>query len=640
MPLDNTHFLLIGLLVLAIIAILYIWNTNSGRINELDKELDNLKNLLKQSNQSLLQLTEENTKLLNKINSLTNNLDDANSVLTANAEKMSALQTEINGLQSQLNNYNLLVNNIKLLLGPVGNNLTTDTRQYTSVVAAIDSVLKDMQDQIKKLTNAINSNVDSNEQRNSMVSLLSTYGNSFVNIQNEIDRWKNETAVVRSNLNTVTAERNRLETDLNNMKKLVDTVNTSISNIVTSQSYNPGDTILIPTGQMLDVSNPNNPNIVALSRYVSVTRSVFERVLELSKIGISDGPATVQKASDIIDIMNKYNAKVQNLQTELDNLKNKYTKVGNRIPVRYLRNTYLFDVDINGERPAFLNGVGWNKAYNSNVTHSAPNLCDNNEICSSFTYPSSAGMPVAYRSSRGIHERDAGNSYPMCSRGGRVTQILRADVSRDSDGAFRKSLYEVPNNLENLIGSSSIRVADLVPQDPIVGISKNFEFDVMCAPDTGVIYNAGYQDGSNFRLSPLYKPTGDNNKWSVMVSKPELVNWGNYGYNSSSDTVDLSSLNNSSTGSNGILFRQTELFGKIVGVDRNVTSFSECQEQMRQNGAQAMIMSRKADRNGNYYCSTRGTTSEPPTLARNKTGVNSSMFDVYIRPGANVNFDF
>jgi hypothetical protein len=641
--------IIIGLLVLfllgAIVGLGFLVSKNSDLTAELDKarkELDSKKEELVKKTKELDELSKG---------------DKGNPVKLAEKDaEIIKLKADIDAIGVRLSNYTTFVTELKKNLMSISTNIAvtsmdTDIKNYSTVLTAINAVLADKDALIKNL----DSKSTSAENQAALNRLLSG-GKTFVSLETE---YKNMT---------------EMKTAFNSM---VQTINNALANITiaanTEGSINIPNGVVISENKVLDKLNEHK-------NYISVTRKLINDIIDKLGSTVTEKDATkYTTAQQVMELLNKhiasttnaennYKAKISALELELS----KFKFTNNRIPVSFLKDTILFGLDINTHRtdnqPS--GSLLSNQVFSYEPRQAAQEVCSTDRYCASTTFSSADMIPFHVWSGRSINDNDAGNSYNMCeSTGGIIDTIYKIQVQAfDQNNADDKKKcpdqrVKTTGLIPNILGKNSIKLADLNAPDPCPDVRKNWTFEVGCTKPVGVFLNSAF-DGTKITPTKIAKKDAT---WNVGISKPHFIDWKNsldgkdpFGYDENLKTLDFTKINSAATGSNGILFRNTELGGQNLGPSREVTSLKECVDYLNSYGTiptKAAIISKDAVSNYKFICQPRGkvpakgavsataTSAAQPAVPEQNIKLfrnidSSNQWDVYVPGDVVPDFDF
>ena len=614
---------------------------------------------------------------------------------TSATTQVSALQTQISQLNVRLANYDKFLSDLKALLGALNNNSIEANRiinmDITNGLTVIDAMLKQKNDQIKSLE-------DSKGIKGVDASILNAL----------LADNKNSILEVNNNMNSLRTT----NTSLNNqLQSLATSINTSMTAILTAptQPLNNESSLIVPTypvgGVITNDYKTNGQALQALEAYIKTTRAVLNKVL--TDTTNPNKPTSINKVGDLLSIISDYNSRITNLQnqlntanTELSMLRSKYMRVGNRIPVRHLKDTILFGYDINTFRPnSPVDNFYYNTSYNDNVTEIAPYVCHNTNACTSYTISANNKMlEFPKMESLVIPDSDKNKAHRICPTG-YITKIRDLWV-QDADNS--KTRRFLPNNgLRNqLLGKYEIKLNDLVDVDgvkildrylaPQIGANetksandllnegkitsynlpeyRKWGFNVDCGNNPNIYYNSNMKpnqttagavitdaDGRQYDFirskSKIFQKTDNLN---VGITRPEDIDWNatsdsiNFEYKNEngSDTIDFTKIGGNSA-EKGILFLNTEVTGQQLGEVTTVMDLKECVDHVNNITSTAgynkvAMLTKEPSMGWRYGCYgyTDNSATDKLTLKRNTLG--SRFHSTYVFPNTSSvpNFDF
>jgi hypothetical protein len=650
---NGVYIFIIVFLLMVVIRISAGWFLTS---KDLKDELAKIEEELETKKNELIQKTKQVTELEKKTT-------DTTAQSTSIAEKdaqIIKLKAEIDSLGVRISTYNTFVTSLKANLarvssGPSISLISNEIEKYNTILTAIDAVLADKDNAIRNLNN----NATDKANQDALSSLLSG-GKKFTDLESDYKK--------------LTKDNTELTTAVNN---IVNNINSSLTNITIAENTN--GSINMPNAIIIDNRNINTANLAAVRSYISVTRKLINDMI--TKIGSTDEEKktgnydTGKKVMDLLDkyiaatntSKTNYEARIAQLELELS----RFRITGNRIPISFLKDTILFGLDIKTYRPEFTPGAlgNTNQGYVYEPRHTAQNICDNDRYCASTTFSSPTDMvPFEDVTNRSIQDRDAANSYDMCpTNEGIISTIYEAHVealnTADRDKCPKQRIRSSDGQLLNIYGKRNIKLADLNAEDQCKDVVKNWTFTVGCTKPVGVLLNAAH-DGTSFKRSPIAEKTA---QWNVGIVKPHYIDWGSsikvgtqnisnpFDYQDNLKTLDFSKLNNGSSGSSGVLFRNTDLGGSNLGQSIEVKSLQECVNHLNNTYSniptKAAVISKDPVSNWKYVCQPRGkvpasasTASTPAVPEQNiklfrNIGSNQA-WDTYVPSGVVPDFDF
>jgi hypothetical protein len=650
---SSSSRIVIGLLIFLLVGAIIGLGILGSRSSSLTSKLDDAEKELEDKKTELIKKTKEYDELSKKLEGK----DDQTVKLAEKEAEIVKLKADIAAIGVRINNYSTFVTQLKTNLLAISNNkainaIDNDIEKYNTVLSAISAVLSDKDDIIKNL----DSKTSSTDNQAALSRLLSG-GKTFVQLEAEY-----------KNLTTLKDAFNRMVT----------TINDSLASITVATasdgSINIPSGVVISENKVLDKLNEHK-------NYISVTRKLInDMIVKLGTTDIERNPATYSKASDVLDLLNRYitattnaennyKAKISALEEELS----RYRLTNNRIPVSFLKDTILFGLDINTYRPEDIGGANniSNQGYTYEPRHAAQDICANDRHCASTTFSSADMIPFHVTTRRGINDSDSDNSYNMCeASGGTIDTIYEFHVQAfDQNNAddvknCPRQRIKTTGLLPNILGKNSIKINDLnTAGDPCPGVRKNWTFTVGCTKPVGVFLNSAH-DGTKFMPTKI---ANRNATWNVGISKPHFIDWKNsldgkdpFTYNENLKTLDFTKLNNAASGSTGILFRNTELGGQDLGPSREVNSLKECVDYLNSYGTiptKAAIISKDAASNYKFICQPRGKVPAKGAVAATSTSAaqpavpeqniklfrnigSSNAWDVYVPGGVVPDFDF
>ena len=636
----------------------------SKALEEKKKEIDKLTTDLASATTSLTTTKtglDDATKELNikkeELKTLYENLKNKDSLVVKIAEKdaeIIKLKADIASLGSKIDNYKTFV---KTLTGNLNNaGLTSKTvsdeiTNYSTVLDAVDSVLKAKDKTISDLTAASGSK---NTTDSAALTRLITDNGSFIEVEKKI-----------AGLNT---DKKTLTDTINNM---VTIINNTLSNIPVSTDTD--GKVFIPTGSVI-VDN-KVVNLDAHKEYISVTRKLIESIIEKidpavpaekkynKKIVDQNGNknfSEYKSMNDVMTLVNAYQTQIKeaedNYKKQISDLQNRlrfYTKSGANIPVDYLQDTILLGMDSSANRPnQYIDGINYGSldGFQLEVRNQAGYVCNNLPSCSSYTTARSLteeypfGYPAYHGNLNDDNNSEIKDSCGATNKNDVVIDVQFASV-RNKGSTEEKDWAPLNADVKSfLLGRSTFKLKDLVPNST----GKEYQLGYYCGKTAKTYLNSG-QEG-NMKMSK--SNVTPNTTYNVGVVRPDMMNWSTYGHDPTYNTVDFSKLNTSGTGASGVVFNKTELYGKQLGM-KAVKNLQECVSYLNETktnnpnntGNYAAIINRVGlDINspGNKYnCMIRtdNSATDKLTLAR-RGSTTKAYYDVYVPPGIVPEFDF
>jgi F0F1-type ATP synthase membrane subunit b/b' len=622
-------------------------------------------------------------------------INQATAASDAAAASVATLQTQIGQVNIKLAAYDKFLSDLKALLGTL-NNSSIDAAgiinmDITNGLTVVDNMLKAKNKQISDLQQSKGVSTGDAVILNA---LLSANNNSLQAVQSNMDALKTSNA----NLNT-------------QLQGLARNINDSMNNILTASINAPDNnaSLMVPTNPAGGIVNSsytaNQQTLDALATYVKTTRAVLNKVL--ADTTLDNKPTSINNVGDLLSIINGYNTRINNLQTqlttannELNMLRSKYMRVGNRIPVRHLKDTILFGYDINTFRPnSPVDNFYYNVFYNDDALVTAPYVCNNSLACTSYTMnatPNVLEFPKMESTVIATSQKD--ENIKICPTGyiTNVRDFWVQDADRSDTRGF------LPNNgLGNqLLGKYQIKLNDLVDSDGTklldryyaknnargVAVNKTNEpntphnlaeyrkwgVTVDCVNNPNLIYNSNMKpdestggvvltdaDGRhNSFIRSKSRIFAKNDNWNVGITRPEDIDWGatlganvnafDYKNENGSDTIDFTKVGDVSRGpTKGVLFLNTEVAGTRFGEEKAVMNLGECINHLNALPVTAgynkvAMIQKEPYNNWKYNCFgfTDNSATDKLTLRRNTLG--SRFHNSYVFPNiSNVpNFDF